>query len=563
MANLQGFRAMLTDYVSSGARLPSVVLAQDNEFGQTFGRIVTVDNRQPNESDAQVTGRYIDEICASLADEANAGAIKVFDELCQVFAAKVMDAWKSVGAIRDQAKVLAKEMDAVATELINADDYLTSHCNYGTLKTDFPTFSWGGLNSMGAIQDITKVVNQLAAPTSDAVPADADNRIFSIVIANLQKFVVIKPVDQLSSEDRTALVDAITNATSLTADGANAIVDTLLGLRSFVETYNIIKNVNTSVGKDLFMNILTLDRFLSDMYPVCDGIINDHISVPDPIKEAVKANASALATFCKIAAYYEHMMRTTTFRDSFLLQKGLVNADNWPAFHEAGGSDIMIATFLRKMYGDNVDEIPAIGVSAKAIVEMYSNISQSVQDDIDTVTRQCTLLRSKARVSAFVRVARDFLAKNDLGEYKDISTMIDSKMKAFGLEIAEAIRQYGISYVDASMALIVKAQFPNTFIELLQRKLGIAYLAMVNDGTGEVSETEIQCAEVGVITDLVCEYVVDNFLRLADCKERLVPGDVVKPAVLPEGNTVREEPPIQTPEQQVKDNPSATPATEA
>ncbi len=141
--------------------------------------------------------------------------------------------------------------------------------------------------------------------------------------------------------------------------------------------------------------------------------------------------------------------------------------------------------------------------------------------------------------------------------------MIDCKMKAFGLEIAEAIRQYNISYVDASMALIIKTQFPNTFIELLQNKLGIAYLAMVNDGTGEVSETEIQCAEVGVITDLVCEYVVDNFLRLADCKERDVPGDVVKPAVLPEGNTVREEQPIQTPEQQVKDNPSATPATEA
>ena len=561
MANLQGFRTMITEYAGKGAGLPCLTLSQSNEFGQAFGRIVTVDNRRNGETDAMVVGRYVDEICASLADEANVGAIKVFDNLCDAFAAKVTSAWKSVGGVRDTAREMAKDMDTLAAALMKADGYIETHGAYSQLSQDFPSFTWGGLNAMGAINDVIKSVHMLAAPGNEEVPTEVDKRIFDIVIANIQKFVTIKKVPAVKEEDRQALVEAAQKVVSgLPVATIVDIVDLLCGYKSFIEIFNSLKYVNTDITKDFFKNLRRFDSFINDVYPVVDGFLTDAIPVPAEFKTEFIANASAMATFCKIAAYYEHMMRNTIFREAFLLQDGMINEDLRKPFEEAGGKPEMISTYIRKMYNDKREEIPALGVKIDSIVKSYTNMAEKVKEDIAVVERKCALARTNARVSAFVRTAREYLSKQDPAEYRDVSTYIDSKMKEYGMCIADSIRQYNINSVDALVSLIVKTQYAGTFVEVLHDKLGVAYLAMVNDGTGEVSEDDICCAEVGVITDLVCEYVVENFLEVCVCNERVVPSALQNAPAKTEGDGTT---PEATPEQAVKDNPAATPSTES
>ena len=563
MANLQGFRTMLTEYAAKGAGLPCLSLSQNNEFGQAFGRIVTVDNRRNGETDAMVVGRYVDEICVSLADEANAGAIKVFDQLCDAFAAKVTSAWKSVGGVRDTARDMAKDMDAIAASLMKADGYIEAHGAYSQLSQDFPSFSWGGLNVMGAIQDVIKSVHMLAAPGNEDVPTEVDKRVFDIVIANIQKFVTIKKVPGVKEEDRTALTEAIQKVVpALPVATIVDIVDLLCGYKSFIEIFNSLKYVNTDITKDFFKNLRRFDSFINDVYPVCDGIINEQIAVPAEIKTEFVANTMSMATFCKIAAYYEHMMRNTLFREAFLLQDGMLNEDNRKAFEEAGGKPEMISTYIRKMYNDKTGEIPALGIKVESIVKAYTNIADKVKEDIAEVERRCALARTQARVTAFVRVAREYLSKQDPAQYRDISTYIDCKMKEYGMCIADTIRQYNINSVDALVSLIVKTQYAGTFVEVLHDKLGVAYLAMVSNGTESVNEDDICCAEVGVITDLVCEYVVDNFLEVCVCNERVVPS-ALQNAQVKEGSTGDGTTPEATPEEAVRNNPAATPATES
>ena len=558
MANLQGFRAMITEYAGKGAGLPCVALKQDNEFGQAFGRIVTVDNRRNGETDAMVTGRYVDEICASLADETNAGAIKIFDQLCDVFAAKVKTAWGSIGAIREQAREMATEMDKLANALIQADGFITSHANYSQLSQDFPKFTWGGLTAMGSVNEVIKAVHQLAAPGQD-VPTDVDKRIFDVVIANIDKFVTIKKISGLKDEDRQTLTDVTSKyAPSLPVATIVDIIDLLLGLKSFAEIYNSLKYVNTEPSKDFFKNIRRFDSFINDVFPVVDGIVTEAIKVPENIKTEVVANAISMSTFCKIAAYYEHMMRTTVYRESYLLQDGMLNEDLAKVFEEAGGKTEMISTYIRKMYSDKIGEIPALGVKVDSIVKAYGNIANQVKDDIKEVERKSALIISQAKHAAFVRIARDYLAKQDPGVYKDIGTYVEQKMRDYGMCIAATIRQYNINYVDACMSLIVKTEYPGTFVEVMHDKLGVAYLAMVNDGNGEVNEDDICCAEVGVITDLVCEYVADNFLELTVCQERTIPAALQQNTAKSDGTT-----PEATPEQAAAANPNATPATES
>ena len=563
MANLQGFRAMLTEYAGKGAGLPCLALKTDNEFGQAFARIVTVDNRRNGESDAMVTGRYVDEICAALADENNAEAIRVFDSLCDAFAAKVTAAWKSIGGVRETAREMAHEVDTLAEALIKADGYVMTHTAYSQLSEDFPSFTWGGLGVMGAINDVVKAVHQLAAPGNEDVPTEVDKRIFDIVIANIDKFISIKKVTGVKDEERTALVDAVQKSVPETPVATVVdIVDLMLGIKPFVEIYKSLKYVNTEIGKEFFKNLRRFDSFINDVYPVCDGIVNGTIALPDSIKTEVAANALSMSTFCKIAAYYEHMMRTTVFREAFLLQDGMINEDNRKAFEEAGGKLEMISTYIRKMFQDKVGEIPALGVKSESIIKAYGNISEQVKEDIKEVERKCALARSKARVSAFVRVAREYLGKNVPKEYKDAGTSVDVRMMKYGMCIADVIRQYDINSVDACMSLIIKTEYAGTFVEVLHDKLGIAYLAMVNDGEGSVGEDDICCAEVGVITDLVAEYVVDNFLEVVVCQERIVPS-ALQNQKIEEPTQTQNVDKTATPEEQVKNNPAATPATES
>ena len=474
MANLQGFRTMITEYAGKGAGLPCLALSQNNEFGQAFGRIVTVDNRRNGETDAMVTGRYVDEICASLGDEANAEAIRVFDSLCDAFAAKVTSAWKSVGGVRDTARDLAKDMDTLANALMNADGYIGSHANYGQLSQDFPAFTWGGLSVMGAMPDVIKAVHMLAAPGNEDVPTDVDKRIFDIVIANIAKFVTIKKVPGVKDEDRSALIEATQKVVPGTPVATIVdIIDLLLGIKSFLEIFNSLKYVNTDITKDFFKNLRRFDSFISDVYPVVDGFLTGSIAIPEEIKTEFTANALAMSTFCKVAAYYEHMMRTTLFREAFLLQDGMLNEDLRKTFEEAGGKPEMIATYIRKMYDDKREEIPALGIKVDSIVKSYGNMSAKVKEDIAEVERKCALARTNARVTAFVRIAREYLGKNVPSEFKDASTSIDVRMKNYGMCIADTIRQYNISSVDACMSLIVKTQYAGTFVEVLHDKLGV------------------------------------------------------------------------------------------
>jgi len=562
MANLQGFRAMLTEYVNTGRGLPCIALKQDNEFGQAFSRIVTVDNRRTGESDSMVTGRYVDEICAALADESNAETIKVFDSLCDAFAAKVTAAWKSIGGVRESAREMAHEINTLADALAKADGYIETHAAYGQLSEDFPSFTWGGLSVMGAINEVIKSVHTLAAPGSDGISDQVDKRAFDIVVANIDKFVTIKKVPGVKEEDRTALVDATKKVVPDTPVATVVdIVDLVLGIKPFIEIFKSLKNVTSSIGKDFFKDLRRFDSFINDVYPVVDGMVNNSIALPEAIKAEVAANAMSMVTFCKIAAYYEHMLRTTIFREAFLLQDGMLNEDNRKAFEEAGGKPEMISTYIRKMYNDKREEIPALGVKSESIIKAYGNISEQVKEDIKEVERKVALARTKANVSAFVRVAREYLAKHATPEFASTGTYIDAKMRDYGMCIADTIRHYNINMVDACMSLIVKTEYPGTFVETLHDKLGVAYLAMVNDGNGEVNEEDICCAEVGVITDVVCEFVMDRFFEVVVCQERVVPSALQNQKI--EETTPEQTDHIQTPEEKVKDNPAATPATES
>ena len=65
MANLVNFRTYMANLADQNG-LPPICLCDSTDLSMALSKLITVDNRGADETNGQVTQRYIDEICASL-----------------------------------------------------------------------------------------------------------------------------------------------------------------------------------------------------------------------------------------------------------------------------------------------------------------------------------------------------------------------------------------------------------------------------------------------------------------------------------------------------------------
>ena len=561
MANLAKFRSMLSAAAETDRGLPGVELKQTTDLGQSFARLVSLDNRHQGETDADLTGRYVDTFCNSLATPTNKIALELFDQTCEAFAAKVKAAWNSLAGIKEQAREISEEMEALASKFANNDSYVVSNSKFLQLSEDFPVFNWDGTKILGAKNDIARDVNALIITPAEngampEVPTRLDQRYLDIVTNSLEQYTAVAPV-VLPEETRTALIDQLANVCSETPRSAiEACVDYMSCIRKYVDEYNTLKYISKSPANGVFDAVKKFDNFITVNFPILDALVSGQVNVGVEAIEQLKTNANSIINFCKIAAYYEIMQRDTVYSDSILLQGGLINSDQQEFFEQNGGNKAMIARHIRMMYRDDTSVIPAMGIRSQAILDSDASVTKTVEEDIATIKSRISLTKTNARVNAFRIVARDFIEKHEPDAQKR-SLEATKKMELFGNRIAEAVRQYNINFMDAALDLIVSEGYKGTFVELLKNRLGSAYLALVNNSVGEINNDGIKCAEVGVIADLVCEFVVNKMVNVVSCQEL--------PAV-PEGqgeiNTTPSEVPVQTPEE-VKNEPGVIPAQES
>ena len=561
MANLAKFRSMLSAAAETNHGLPEVELKQSTDLGQSVARLVTLDNRHQGETDADLTGRYIDTFCNSLTLPTNKIALELFDQTCSAFAEKVKAAWNSLSGIKEQARELSEEMEALASKFANNDEYVVSNSKYLQLSEDFPVFSWDGTKILGSKNDVARDVNALLITPAEngAAPEPStalDQRVFNLVVDSLERYTTVATVT-LNEETRSALIDQIANVCSETPRSAvEACVDYMSGIRRYIDEYNTLKYINKSPANGVFDAVKKFDSFITVNFPILDAVVSDQVNVGVEAVAQLKVNANAIINFCKIAAYYEMMQRDTVYSDSILLQGGLINSDQQEFFEQNGGNKAMIARHIRMMYRDDATAIPAMGIRSQAILDSDANVTKTVEQDIATIKSRISLTKTNARVSAFSLVAREFIEKRE-PDPKQRGLAATKKMELFGNRIADAVRQYNINFMDAALDLIISEGYKGTFVELLKNRLGSAYLALVNNSVGEIDNDGIKCAEVGVIADLVCEFVVNKMVNVVSCQEL--------PAV-PEGqgeiNTTPSDVPVQTPEE-VKNEPGAQPAQES
>ena len=559
MANLAKFRSNIVAYVNNHGGLPQVVLSQKTDLGQAFSAVVCAEKKIEGESDGDAAGRYVDEFCSILGKEEYQNTVRLFDDTTAAFAEKIKSAIASIEGIRDKARDLAADMGRATDSILAKNEFYQKNIVYNEMRTDFPVFEWGATKLWGTKETLAKDVNALVVAEGQEVPTDLDARLYAIIAApqSMTRFVggQMTPMP-ITDETRSALVDQLTVALAgMSGLEITNALDTLLGIKGYGDERAIIEKPASNNPADLFANVKRLDKFVLSVYPVAEAIADGRVQLDDSLKEKLLTSAKRFIIFCKIAAYYEMMQRTTVFRDAFLLQRGMVNSDTREAFVNAGGTTQMIANYIRKMYKDDTGLIPVMGIRGDTIVNADSAIADEVAEMTNNVMTRVNAARASARASAFRMVANNYISTRFDADHSDDqtvtpltrSTYVESKMHDVALPIADAIKQYGVNFVEASINLIVGTDYAGTFVEHLQKKLGAAYMSLVNTSIN-ISNDDIRCVEAGVIAELIVSFVVDKIVE--------------RTTILSDGVHAKASAPKQTPEE-IKQAPGAAPAQES
>ena len=535
-ANLAQFKIRLAQMAAEGG-LPKVALKDNTDLGQAFMRITTNESRREGESDADVAKRYVEEFCNNMTNEIYKEALDLFNEACEAFSAKIKAAWSSLEGIKETASGLAKSMADEYQRLMAANAFVSSHLTFDQLSQDFPVWKWEGPTNIGCRNDIVTTVNGLVVTSGATIPTEFDLRYFNVVTADLASFVTISQVS-VSEEERKSLIDQLQTIYSESKlETIENLVDMVLGAKDLGKAYDVMAHINQESPSDYFKNIQLFDTYIQDNFILADSIQSEQVKLGEGTQESLKINAENIMRLCTIMAYWELMMRETTYKASFLLQGGVLNSDQMGDFENAGGNVSMVARYVRYFYKDDKSKIPALGVAGETIVKMDAETTKKVQDEIDDVMARVAVEKIEMRCRAFDKVAKAII-DNKVGveladqSLDDRNDKFNSLVKKFVEPVLESIKSYNVAFSEAALNFTVKMNYGGTFVECLYEKLGAAYLSMARTNT-EVDESVIRSTEVGVVAGLIVEYIADKMIEAVDIEEvapQSVPAVTTEPA---------------------------------
>lgn len=534
MANLVNFRTYMANLADQNG-LPPICLCDSTDLSMALSKLITVDNRGADETNGQVTQRYIDEICASLCKPENKEIADKLNAVVACFKEKLATSIKSVKDIKENAKQLAADMEKVAQDYLAADPFVSKHLKLTTLSTDYPEWKWEGPLMIGSPAIIANTVNSRFAASEESVSDAFDYKNLTNSILYIRKEHPIKAVAEMDSTTLDEFVNSISEVLpDMSVETIKEVVEVLLGVKLINSIYSQLEGIAHLDPALIFKTVQEFDGYIQKFYPIADAIASGTVAVPETSKEVLVSNATSLKVLCVHFAYFELMERNTVMRQSILLQGGLINSDEKSAYEEAGGTQQMIAHYIRFMYNDDVSKIPVRGVPSKVIIESAAHNEKVVTESMTNIANRIAVVTTKAHVFAFKQVATQYL--NHLVERMsgEETNKVDNAIMFTRLSdvaltpVANSILQYDIGFVDACMTLIINAEFRDTFVEKLANELGAKYLATVNAAGGdEVNDLDFKVAEMDVIARMVSGFVVEHLVGVCECKDMTVKTPIV------------------------------------
>lgn len=559
MADLINFKQALMAEAEKTQELPPVVMSESTDLGQMVSRITGVDNRGEGESAAALVGRYVDEFTRALNEEANADVLKIYQEVVDVIADKIIHVFGEISAAKTHAEEKAGEMEKIKNDILARDPYVAAHIKAPELNIDFPMFDWSAISVVGSKAYIIGRVNGSVTVDEQEVPESFSMHHFNLAVEEMKKMEGIKDVE-FTPETSEIIINTIAENCTMPKEDIVVGFEYLKKATAFNQVINLLAEKDLDPSK-IFSNILYFSGTIEKVSCVITAITSDIVDLGAANRKLIDDNISVARVYLELMAYYIAMHRETSYADALLLPNGALNKDTYDAFVAEGGKNIMIAHYIRAMFKDDLSAIPVRGVPASSIIKSATALEERVKRDIANVEQRIQIATNQARIAAFKHIAGQYINSaiaQLIPDADDVqkAAAANKVFVAVAPAIVHAINMYDISFMDAALSLIMEVSYPNTFVFAMFKKLGAAYVNRVDLG-GNVDQAAIDIAETGVIADIVSEFVVKKLYCYEECKD-MTP----KAPVVPQQPAPAPAPAEGEPSEQPDADPNAAPAQE-
>jgi hypothetical protein len=237
------------------------------------------------------------------------------------------------------------------------------------------------------------------------------------------------------------------------------------------------------------------------------------LNISEDTRTSLFNNAKLIQESSYIAEYYLLLCKNVTFKNSLILDNGLLNGDELSKFLANGNALKDIAYYLR-VYHENMP-VPNSGVSTERIISSKDTVRGIVSKKNSELMLRMHTVKTSCITKAYYNVLMDFVKSTP---EEDIPTTMNRNNFIFTCEgiikrTMDILVTKNGSVEDALYTFIIDMKYKNTVVSTLYKYLHKAYAKVTAEDERTDDTNIIARADSYVISTILSEFLVNKFCK--------------------------------------------------
>ena len=512
--NMDNFKNLLVDYFKLNKKLPDVTIKSNSSLCEVLNALLigNIDNEKAGVSNRNRIKNLVDDF-TNIQDEESffSDSMNLIDDVSNHMADKIIETKTNLDNIHVTIESLTKEITSIKDDMLAKDPYTSKYLNKTEFNEDYNMVPWDSLLSLGRNKVILLSGNdfadtQTSTSTNNHTLTRIKNRLNFNYRDNGEYYDLELPKDTTNE-----LVEIVKNSISdlnmsTIEDCINVLSKSSKGRTFMNKVLRATDNVKKRTDGLIYylFNVDVYSKIFDCVEQVSSSILSE-----ETLKK-LNSNIENLKQYVLFMGYYSLHTKENIFNNTLVLPNKMVNPDTYNKFETDGGTQLQISHFLYIKYPNNL-ALPYNGIPNDIILNSNKDIEKRVEADelnIGMKVKKKTIISEK---KAVVRVLTNYI--NALAKDEPQLNLNKRNMSSLINGIGDSIALNNDNTDNSIYKFIISNVYRNSFIYSAYKRLGVAYSKQLKT-TSEISNEDLTIINNSVFTELVVDFVKDNFLEI-------------------------------------------------
>ena len=493
------FANMVATYAANKP-IPNIRFLGNTNFANLIGHLV-----QTLDCEGDTPADYIN--CFYAAKEAgNVPAFQEFQDAASAFADKLGGCMTALRDIHDTVTLLTPKVKQVQDQIIAADPFAATHLGKTDYKCDYEKMPWDDMLLVGSYGAVMAVVSNILDNDQIDPPTH-------LLIGNLLRKLPFGGTDEATYHD-ISLPDEVsaslckklqTALPELLAEDICRALITVTSKEHFLRMIDLIKERALEQSDEANTCLLFL-KAIRVFRPMLRALVQSYEDLSEDTQVKINENIKLIEEYLFFCAYYLAYARLVVFKDILLLQNKMINPDNWEEYEQKGGTDQALCHHVTLFYKSG---IPGKGINMSEVLDKMVAVQERMKKDTTNIAMRLKMITNSALSSAISSVLSNYLTttieKAD-GEAVEVGTDKILSIKADGYVAKD------MTIEDALYDFLINNVNQCGLVKTIYTRLGVKFTQQLV-GSSEITENDTKILQAEVISELVAEFLVKNFIQ--------------------------------------------------